>query len=447
MLLPSTHPGYAPDTHRTPDERGYTVARACGPKWHKGQQLWYARVGERDRTGRRRAVYMTRSVGDPLTKPPRGHRDEAQAWRWLEAYRAETEARIVDPRNPTVWALVELYLEYAKRRVAAGTMAAAHYEARRRHLGHLVGFAPPGGDPLADRRALELTPRILTLAVEDWGRDYAPHYVRDIVSSILTAYHWAARPGSAGEGRLIPVMPLDGFRRPTIPRFDGRYIETVEARRFLRWCWFRSRRARKDRRDSGRLAVLLLQFVRLTGCRPGEACKLTWDDINWEDGRIDLTDHKTVRYGKARTIYLTPAVSRILRAIDRQENRHHRLVFPRTGKGSPWDSTALAARLRAWRKEAKAAGLDFGKMTAYWLRHSYITDALLNGGSYADVAKMAGNSPAVLESVYDHPVHAKLAERADELARKRRADKQPRQSGLNLSDSYLSDEMSEKVRK
>ena len=97
------------------------MARPVTPQWHKGQNRWYARVGERNAQADRRPVYMTRPVGDPPVAPPQGKTDVAQAWRWLEAFRVETEARQVLPGDPSVRALCELYLKAAEDRVSAGS--------------------------------------------------------------------------------------------------------------------------------------------------------------------------------------------------------------------------------------------------------------------------------------------------------------------------------------
>ena len=84
----------------------------------------------------------------------------------------------------------------------------------------------------------------------------------------------------------------------------------------------------------------ILAFILETGCRPGEACRLRWSDINLEGGTCVLGAHKTGHStGRPRTIYLTPEAREIL-AQQRERAESEEWVFV-SWLGKPYWVTAL----------------------------------------------------------------------------------------------------------
>ncbi len=69
----------------------------------------------------------------------------------------------------------------------------------------------------------------------------------------------------------------------------------------------------------------MVRFQRLTGCRPGEVCKLKPNMVDrknpvWE---IRLENHKTAWRGKSRTIYVGPQAQAVLRPyLNRREDAY-----------------------------------------------------------------------------------------------------------------------------
>ena len=76
-----------------------------------------------------------------------------------------------------------------------------------------------------------------------------------------------------------------------------------------------------------RLNMLLQRVLIRTGARPGELCKLWWDDLVWAGGRTSA-GHAFAKAvipperwksgastGRARTIYLSPVLTRALPII------------------------------------------------------------------------------------------------------------------------------------
>ena len=69
-------------------------------------------------------------------------------------------------------------------------------------------------------------------------------------------------------------------------------------------------------KGSQREFKVLIFTLRMTGCRPKEAMCLTWDQVC--DDRWVLAQHKTAhKTGKARVIYLTPPMRRLMTVLRR----------------------------------------------------------------------------------------------------------------------------------
>src|SRR5205807_10500646 len=77
----------------------------------------------------------------------------------------------------------------------------------------------------------------------------------------------------------------------------------------------------------------LLRFLRYTGARPCEACRLRWDQVDCDNAVIVIERHKTSRTHRVprpRVIPLHPEVAALLAGIRRREEpgpyvfRNHR---------------------------------------------------------------------------------------------------------------------------
>ena len=143
----------------------------------------------------------------------------------------------------------------------------------------------------------------------------------------------------------------------------------------------------------------IFRFLLETGCRPSEACKLRWEDVDLKAGLCVLDRHKVVkRTGEPRTIALTPAARAILDGIPRRDG----YVFLNRLK-QPYKPSGLRTTLRRSTKKKYSS--------VYSLRHTRAQSILDNGGSLEDVAAILGNS------VQTATIYAKIrAERARRVA-------------------------------
>jgi len=130
-----------------------------------------------------------------------------------------------------------------------------------------------------------------------------------------------------------------------------------------------------------RRAFKLLYFILETGCRPGEARNLRWEQVDLEHGVCVLRRHKTVRTGLARTLILTTDLIGLLRELGPKRTGW---VFPSARTGEPYTKSGLYAIMRR-------AGLKRGCTSIYGLRHTRAQSMLDTGIPIEIVAKWLGH--------------------------------------------------------
>lgn len=153
----------------------------------------------------------------------------------------------------------------------------------------------------------------------------------------------------------------------------------------------------------------LIQFLFMTGCRPGEAIALQWKhihrnflSINFEQVISDTEDGLQVVEGlktqERREFPCNEALRELLKAIHTKSERlmPGDLVFPsvRSHKWIDWHNFTN----RGWKAILSESGIKY--RNPYQTRHTFITLALQHGMDVVDVAKICGNSPAMIFKRY-----------------------------------------------
>lgn len=424
------------------------MARPNRPRWFPPRQCFRSQV-------RGTMRYFPRSIG--RHDQPQIDGIPRAAWDYLHALQRQAEGRATAGGDLTVYLLSEMYTKWCEGEVEGDRLSAGQYKG---HCTHLTKFCehPWRGGTVADLHAGELTVEVVEDFFEEMRRrgvevvkggevvatrPASTHYVANLGKSIRAMLRWSARPiKGRNPPRLIPEDPLRDYRFPRAPGSVRGYVEGATVRRFLRWAWARARRREGLMRRFDRLYVMMLRFQRLTGCRPGEACRLRWDQIDWDSGAAVLVEHKTDHLTtRARRIFLTPPVVRLLRAVERLPGRHAEYVFTHRRvngaidrgqssavAGEPWVSGSTASqKVTEWRELAVAAGLEGiekvgpRRLVAYANRHGYASEAVSRFGmSHEQAAELLGNTAAVVARVYAHSIHDAAAERAREFAERRR---------------------------
>jgi integrase len=283
-----------------------------------------------------------------------------EAWHRLMA-QGRQEAPRPSP-SPTVSEVISLYLADCEGRLKPKTV----YDYK--------SFLDPFSQQHGGVVVTDLTP---TLA-ESYARK--PHWSdttrHDFLGTLAGVFKWAER------AKVIDRTPLVGLRRPPKASRGLEVLLTAGERDAL------SAAATPQFR-------LVLEVLWGTGMRPGEAAAVTAENFDADAGLIRLKAHKTAHKGKARVIYLLPAVVELL---NRLKARCPSGPLLRNRCGRPWTGWAVVKAMQAARERAGLPG-----KVAYGLRHTFATDALAAGVPDAHVAELLGHSgTAMLHRHYSH---------------------------------------------
>ena len=178
--------------------------------------------------------------------------------------------------------------------------------------------------------------------------------------------------------QLIDVSPLRHFRKPPPSRRETIVTPTQYAA-----CVRSSRGVMRD----------VIKFLWHTGCRPQElraiegawihGRKIVFPQIHWAN--------KVKK--RRRVIYMDYMAAALIAKLSAGQQGP---LF-RGHAGKPYTKNALALAMRRLRGRVEIEGL-----TAYSFRHAFITRLLERGVDVATVAALAGNSPRVILSHYEH---------------------------------------------
>jgi integrase/recombinase XerD len=252
-----------------------------------------------------------------------------------------------------------------------------------------------------------------------WGRDPTEARRQDVEAYLD---QWADRTGAGAGGLRVRIAALrklfdylDSLGR--LVDADGRElrspVDRVERPRSRRrandWLTAEEDAALLGSTSNPQEAVVLA-LLRWAGLRVGEACALTWRDVDLERGELRVRRSKTD--SGIRTVPVLPA-------LDRELRRWLRLV-ERGGLHGPdapvlvtRNGTAMKSQF-AWRlvkrvadragvraREARdASGWNLSEVTPHTLRRTYATDLLNREVRLETVSKALGHSDTRVTSSY-----------------------------------------------
>jgi integrase len=123
-----------------------------------------------------------------------------------------------------------------------------------------------------------------------------------------------------------------------------------------------------------------------------------------------LSTSKTDHSGRVRLIFIPPGLAEQLQVA---RGRYESGPLLRSRKGMPWKPRGIVEALRRLRRKTGVRAI------AYGYRHTFATDALVNGVPDAQVAALLGHSgTTVLHRHYSH-LGARAQAMRDALARVR----------------------------
>lgn len=265
--------------------------------------------------------------------------------------------------------------------------------AERWHIATLQQFGDTHQKAYESRlAALELTKEHATARVIEFGpkafrqiRDRlvregrSRQFVNRRMNSIRRCFRWGVAEELVPSDRIQALAAVDGLRYGAAPEApprraaDPRAVEATVA-------WLEA--------QGQHGAAALVQFLRATGCRPGEACSARWRhfDLAGDCPIYRPPHHKTAHHGIERVVPLNAdaiaAIGGSLRIGPPDE-----FVFTHT-RGRSFTPNAL---LLAVRRAIAAAGC--ADWSPYGLRHLAATTALARTGSEAAAAALLGHTP------------------------------------------------------
>jgi integrase len=263
----------------------------------------------------------------------------------------------------SVYDLVDEFEKLTAERVTSGTLTAYRC------------ILKPFKSAFGDRSPSELT----ASQVIEWASraKWSSATRRYALTVVCTAFAWAERMG-----RVLP-NPLKGMRKPPAKsRGADVLIDPELHERILQ--------------VASPAFRVFLQAVCATGARPGEVARIEAKDVSWEAGCWVLTEHKTARTGRVRTIYLPEAILELCRKL---ATEHPTGLLFRNNRGERWRKTGWKqAMARAQRK----LGLARRPLTSGY-RHTFATDALEAGVPDTHLAELLGHSTtAMIHRHYGH---------------------------------------------
>ena len=201
-----------------------------------------------------------------------------------------------------------------------------------------------------DKPLAKFAPSWLITLREDMAKqDLARVTINRRVTMLKTFARWTVSRELAPSAMLVAIQALEGMRygeggRETARSRDPVPVEVVEAT--LPYL--------------PPLVAALVMFIRLTGCRVGEARKLTTGMIDQSGPiwRATLVEHKTARYGRPRIIFISQECQAVLKPWLRPDNPDAVIFDPKLvdersnipgrklAPGEKYNRTSLAQCLR-----------------------------------------------------------------------------------------------------
>jgi integrase len=277
-----------------------------------------------------------------------------------------------------------------------GEMAAAFVEARRGSVhpktfegidGYVTGFLVPA---FGGRRMDSLTTPELATWFYAYSRD-RPQGANRALRHFRAMIHWARETGRLDDGYRDPSSPIR--RNPERPRgsmLTGAQLDALGA-------------VLNDPPPSCADAADVVRLTLLTGCRSGEILRLRWVEV--QKDRLMLGHTKT----GPRTVLLVDAAKAVLRR--RSGRKDGPWVFP--GRG---DATRPRTQIHgAWARLRAAAGIP-DTVRLHDLRHTYASQALLQGETLAMAGQLLGHRSTASTERYAHLDGGYLAEAAERCA-------------------------------
>ena len=240
-------------------------------------------------------------------------------------------------------------------------------------------FCVPFVERFGSAQAADFSP----LAFEKWLDEHKgwKGCRRNAIIAVKRLFNWAV------EKKLLLDSPLKGVKRPA-KRKRKRIMDPVERQLLLS--------SIRDQFFKDYCFALLD-----TGARPMEVATVTAAQVSRDYSMWILDEHKTDREGEARVIYLTPAMQELTKKLIGQhpDGPLFRSTRKNDGVRRPWTRNGIRCRFKRLREKHP----ELKGITSYVLRHTFTTQALLNGVPVPVVSALLGHkSIKMVDEHYNH---------------------------------------------
>lgn len=244
---------------------------------------------------------------------------------------------------------------------------------------------------LGDRRLDDITTAdVDKLHTSMKSKPCAANYMRCVLSAL---FNKAAKWGVTKQRN--PVADVERFDERAVERFLS-----PEEREALERVLTTAEHTPPGRHGHiGREAIAAVRLLALTGMRRDEVRDLRWEQVDWRQQLLRLPDSKT---GK-RDVVVSEEVMDLLGRIAQVKGNPRRglVVCSRNGK-------KLKSLQSTWLKVRKLAGLEDVRL--HDLRHSFASDAIMDGTPLEVVGKMLGHRNYRTTQRYAHIADKALRE-------------------------------------
>jgi integrase len=371
--------------------------------------------------------YRTKVFNRDLTNPTK---DRLAAQAWVKAELDAAKNRFRSTSDPNLFQVAEWYLESVQKTTSPETYR-RRVEALRRVLGWPGPEHPQRIGLITARQLAKADIRRFVEAMTAEGNSES--YVKEgLLKSVKAMVAWAHQIDEGTyPGLPLPVNPLAKMTGPDVPRRAPREISQETLDSFFAWLGARAERQTGLPQRFARISVVMLRFIRETGCRPKEACVATWEEWRMRAdgwGVVTLPPWKWKNGKKTkqdRVIAVPPGVAESIEQIRSLPGHHPRSIFTRrrnrgaaeAGHGSPFagepfvpvdDSRKTTGDTKSVQKwffrlcnEAREAGVELPPgFRLYWLRSAYSTEGQRKGASRSLLASAMGTSEKMLDRSY-----------------------------------------------
>jgi len=207
-------------------------------------------------------------------------------------------------------------------------------------------------------------------------------------------------------GDWVGRNPITGVKMPTVQNHRERFLSFEEADTLLKLLKIDPHRTKNpgDKKDPQLHDICLLSLH--TGMRAGEVFNIKGQDLDFENGLINISNPKNKT---ARKAIMTVAVREML--IRRKPTNPNDLVFRDRNREK------ITTISQSFRRTVNALGLNEGitdqrqALTFHSLRHSFASWLAIQGTPIYTIAKLMGHKSIAMSERYSHlsPDHKKQA--------------------------------------